>query len=59
MVERFAILPDTEENRTLRENVHPTGWKNPVPADCYNLLQQWLDDVCLGDWWVRKAERND
>ena len=38
MVERFAILPDTEENRTLRENVHPTGWKNPVPADCYNLV---------------------
>ncbi len=33
-----AILPDTEENRTLGENVHPSDWKNPVPADCYNLV---------------------
>ena len=38
MVQQFAILPDTEENRTLGENVHPPGWKNPVPADRYNLM---------------------
>ncbi|HEU5359648.1 MAG TPA: mercuric reductase [Candidatus Deferrimicrobiaceae bacterium] len=33
-----AILPDTEENRTLVANVHPPGRKNPVPADVYNLV---------------------
>ena len=38
MAQQFLILPDTEENRTLRENVHPTGYKNPVPADRYNLV---------------------
>src|SRR3990170_4273619 len=38
MGQQFAILPDTEENRTLGENVHPSTWKNPVPADCYNLV---------------------
>jgi len=38
MAQQFLILPDTEENRTLGENVHPPGWKNPSPADCYNLV---------------------
>jgi len=38
MRESFVVLPDTEENRTLTENVHPAGWKNPVPAKCYNLV---------------------
>ena len=32
------ILPDTAENRQLSENVHPTGWINPEPAECYNLV---------------------
>lgn len=31
------ILPDTEENRLLAENVHPADWVNPVPTERYNL----------------------
>jgi pyruvate/2-oxoglutarate dehydrogenase complex dihydrolipoamide dehydrogenase (E3) component len=38
MVRQAKILPDTEENRTLGQNVHPSDWTNPVPADCYNLV---------------------
>jgi pyruvate/2-oxoglutarate dehydrogenase complex dihydrolipoamide dehydrogenase (E3) component len=38
MAQQFVILPDTEENRALGENVHPSGWKNPAPADCYNMV---------------------
>ncbi len=38
MGRQFAILPDTEENRALGENVHPSGWTNPTPADRYNLV---------------------
>jgi pyruvate/2-oxoglutarate dehydrogenase complex dihydrolipoamide dehydrogenase (E3) component len=38
MAQRFVILPDTEENRALGENVHPPWWKNPAPAQCYNLV---------------------
>jgi pyruvate/2-oxoglutarate dehydrogenase complex dihydrolipoamide dehydrogenase (E3) component len=38
MGRQFVILPDTGENRTLRENIHPTGYQNPVPADRYNLV---------------------
>jgi len=36
--EPIAIRPDTAENRTLVDNVHPPGWTNPVPADRYNLV---------------------
>lgn len=32
------VLPDDEHNRTLRQNVHPGGWKNPEPASRYNLV---------------------
>jgi pyruvate/2-oxoglutarate dehydrogenase complex dihydrolipoamide dehydrogenase (E3) component len=32
------IFPDTAENRQLSENVHPSGWNNPEPADRYNLV---------------------
>ncbi|HEY6838779.1 MAG TPA: mercuric reductase [Geobacteraceae bacterium] len=32
------LLPQTEENRTLAENVHPPGWVNPEPAPRYNLV---------------------
>jgi len=38
MRDPFVVLPDTEENRILVENVRPAGWKNPVPADRYNLV---------------------
>jgi pyruvate/2-oxoglutarate dehydrogenase complex dihydrolipoamide dehydrogenase (E3) component len=38
MGRQFAILPDTDENRALGENVHPSGWTNPTPADRYNLV---------------------
>ena len=38
MREPIAIRPDTAENRTLVDNVHPPGWTNPVPADRYNLV---------------------
>src|SRR5881392_2947101 len=32
------ISPLDAHNRALLENVHPSGWKNPTPADCYNLV---------------------
>src|SRR5437773_2106153 len=32
------ISPPDAHNRALLENVHPSGWKNPTPADCYNLV---------------------
>jgi len=32
------ILPNTPENRLLSENVHPSDWVNPEPADRYNLV---------------------
>ena len=32
------ILPDDAPNRSLRANVHPPDWKNPVPAERYNLV---------------------
>jgi len=32
------ILPQTEENCALTANVHPTGWVNPEPLACYNLV---------------------
>jgi len=38
MTEPFIVLPDTEENRTLVDNVHPPGWTNPVPEGRYNLV---------------------
>jgi len=38
MREPPVVLPDTEENRALAENVHPAGWRNPDPADRYNLV---------------------
>jgi pyruvate/2-oxoglutarate dehydrogenase complex dihydrolipoamide dehydrogenase (E3) component len=38
MAKQFVILPDTEENRTLGQNVHPLDWTNPVPAERYNMV---------------------
>ena len=38
MTKPFVVLPDTEENRTWVDNVHPPGWKNPAPAERYNLV---------------------
>ncbi len=32
------MLPDDEFNRTLVSRVHPADWKNPEPADKYNLV---------------------
>jgi pyruvate/2-oxoglutarate dehydrogenase complex dihydrolipoamide dehydrogenase (E3) component len=32
------ILPQTEENSALTANVHPSGWVNPEPLACYNLV---------------------
>jgi pyruvate/2-oxoglutarate dehydrogenase complex dihydrolipoamide dehydrogenase (E3) component len=32
------IFPQTEENRALTANVHPSGWTNPEPATRYNLV---------------------
>ena len=33
-----ALQPFDEFNRTLRANVHPPDWTNPVPAGRYNLV---------------------
>ena len=30
--------PDHRFNRALMENVHPSDWRNPDPADMYNLV---------------------
>jgi pyruvate/2-oxoglutarate dehydrogenase complex dihydrolipoamide dehydrogenase (E3) component len=38
MEQKPLVLPQDEHNKTLINNVHPTGWKNPEPADCYNLV---------------------
>jgi pyruvate/2-oxoglutarate dehydrogenase complex dihydrolipoamide dehydrogenase (E3) component len=38
MTEQPAVLPANESNRKLVENVHPPQWRNPKPADCYNLV---------------------
>lgn len=34
----FGLYPQDEHNRTLLNNVHPAGWKNPEPAAMYNLV---------------------
>ena len=38
MTDKTLILPDSPENRELTENVHPSGWLNPEPSGCYNLV---------------------
>ena len=38
MEQKPLILPQDEYNRTLLNNVHPSGWKNPEPVGCYNLV---------------------
>lgn len=38
MDEAIKVLPDDEYNATTVSNVHPTGWENPEPAPCYNLV---------------------
>jgi pyruvate/2-oxoglutarate dehydrogenase complex dihydrolipoamide dehydrogenase (E3) component len=38
MTDQPTVLPDNESNRKLVENVHPPQWRNPKPADCYNLV---------------------
>ena len=32
------LLPDDAHNRTLVQNAHPPGWRNPEPAGRYNLV---------------------
>ncbi len=32
------VLPADEHNRVLVSNAHPPGWKNPEPAERYNLV---------------------
>lgn len=38
MEQKPLMLPQDEYNKTLVNNVHPAGWKNPEPAACYNLV---------------------
>ena len=38
MGEIAQVLPHDEHNRTLIENVHPAGYRNPAPAARYNLV---------------------
>lgn len=38
MSEPIRIAPDDAWNRQLVDNVHPAGWKNPVPQGRYNLV---------------------
>jgi len=32
------VAPSGAPERERRENVHPDGWRNPVPAACYSLV---------------------
>jgi pyruvate/2-oxoglutarate dehydrogenase complex dihydrolipoamide dehydrogenase (E3) component len=32
------VLPEDQHNRVLLRNVHPVDWKNPEPAQQYNLV---------------------
>ena len=34
----MPLIPDDEHNRQLVANVHPPGWRNPQPAERYNLV---------------------
>lgn len=36
--ERVIVPPMDEHNQRLIANVHPNDWKNPEPADCYDLV---------------------
>lgn len=38
MNEKPLILPRDESNKILLNNVHPSDWKNPEPASCYNMV---------------------
>ena len=38
MNEIAKVLPEDEFNEQLVSNVHPSDWKNPEPAPCYNLV---------------------
>lgn len=38
MSERLELLPNDPSDQALREQVHPAGWTNPVPATRYNLV---------------------
>jgi len=35
---KIKLIPDDVYNRKTSENTHPSGWKNPVPADSYDLV---------------------
>ncbi len=36
--ERVVVPPMDEYNQKLIANLHPNDWKNPEPADCYDLI---------------------
>ena len=38
MSDLIQLLPQDEHNQTLEANVHPPDWRNPRPADRYNLV---------------------
>jgi pyruvate/2-oxoglutarate dehydrogenase complex dihydrolipoamide dehydrogenase (E3) component len=38
MEEKPLVLPQDENNRKLVRNAHPSGWKNPDPSSCYNIV---------------------
>lgn len=37
-MERSVLKPDGESDSILAGHVHPSGWKNPEPAQMYNLV---------------------
>ena len=37
-MQQARVLPDDEYDRALLANVHPPDWKNPTPAERYNLV---------------------
>ncbi len=37
-MDSVALLPDDASDRKLAANVHPPHWRNPTPADRYNLV---------------------
>ena len=33
-----SFAPVSQDERERQENLHPSGWRNPQPADRYNLV---------------------
>ena len=44
-------------NLALTENLHPTGWVNPTPADRYNMVVIGAGTGSLAGWFAGGIDR--